>query len=375
MVSRTHLAFGLSLGLGMLGISCGKTHAYARLDRNALMQIVRTYNPDRHDAQVPGATKSAELSKPPIDSLPTEVEYESPIRQAFIQGNYDQLETIVREAREKKGRAVGGTWKLVLFYEAIYKTFLTSEADESAWKMQFDSLNKWIAAKPESAAARISLAEAYGGYAWHARGNGYANSVSDRGWELFNEREGLAAQTLADAARLKEKCPYWYESMQAIALSQGWDKEQARELLEIAAASEPDYYHFYREYANFLQPKWYGEEGEVEAFAEDAADRMGGPKGDILYFEISSLVACQCDAQDDAMQNMSWARIKRGYAALEQTYGVSSLKRNRFASMAVKEKDREAAREALAEIGSDWDKDVWVSDARFLSAKNWASLE
>jgi hypothetical protein len=375
MVSRTHLAFVLSLSLGLLGISCSNTHASVGLDSNALMQIVRSYNPKKLIAQSPATTKPAQPSKTTIDSLPTEVEYESPIRQAFSRSNFDELEKIVRDARQTKGRVVGGTWKLALYYEAIYKTFLTPDSTESDWKMHFDSLNKWIAAKPESAAARISLAKAYVDYAWVARGGGYAGTVSDRSWELFNERIGLAANTLADAAHLKEKCPYWYETTQRVALAQGWDKEQARELLEIAAASEPDYYHFYREYANYLQPKWYGEAGEVEAFADDAADRMGGPKGDILYFEISSLVACQCDAQDDAMQNMSWARIKRGYAALEQTYGVSSLKRNRFASMAVKEKDKEAAREALAEIGSDWDKDVWVSDAKFVNAKSWASLE
>ena len=75
------------------------------------------------------------------------------------------------------------------------------------------------------------------------------------------------------------------------------------------------------------------------------------------------------------MQNMSWPRIKRGYVELEQTYGVSSLKRNRFASMAVKAGDKEAARTEFAIIGSEWDKDVWRNDAEFESAKTWALSE
>lgn len=375
MASRGYLAFLLSLSVSILGVSCRKANAYVGLDSSTLMRLARSYNPNKQTAQLPPAAKPAESRKTAIGNLPTELEYASTVKQALIQGNFEQLEKIVSEARTGKGRIVGGTWKLAVFYSAVDETLVRPDSQESDWKVFFNTLNQWIAAKPESAAARISLAEAYMTYAWRARGNGYANSVSDRGWDLFNERVSQAADALAQAARLKEKCPYWYESMQAVALAQGWDKTQARELMDEAVAFEPDYYHFYREHANYLQTKWYGDEGEVEAFATEVADRVGGAQGDILYFEITSLVACQCDAQDDAMKEMSWPRIKQGYAGLSQLYGISSLKRNRFASMAVKAGDREAARTALGDIGGDWDKEVWVSADRFLSAKNWASSE
>jgi hypothetical protein len=375
MLSKKQLTFLLMFGVCLAGTSCGKTHAHAQLDSGTLLQIVRGYNPNSHAGQVMAAARPA---KPPIVSLQnvqTELEYKSPIKQYFSEGNYDQLEKTIKEAREGKGRVLGGTWKVLEFYFAIHETFLGANPDESDWKMCFDSLNKWIAAKPESAAARISLAQAYMGFAWRARGGGYASSVTDKGWDLFRERVGLATATLAEAARLKEKCPYWYEEMQTVALAQGWDKSQTRELLEQAVAFEPDYYHFYREHANSLQTKWYGDEGELESFAEEVSDRVGGPKGDILYFEITSLKACQCDAAKDVLQNMSWPRIKSGYTALERMYGVSSLKRNRFASMAVKAGDKEAAREAMLGLGAEWDKDVWISSEKFENAKNWATNE
>ena len=60
---------------------------------------------------------------------------------------------------------------------------------------------------------------------------------------------------------------------------------------------------------------------------------------------------------------------------LEQMYGASSMKRNRFASMAVKAGDKEAARQAILGIGAEWDKDVWLSIEKFESAKNWAMSE
>jgi hypothetical protein len=375
MLSKKQLTFLMALSVSLAGISCGKTHARAQLDSSALLQIVRGYNPNSHASQVMAAARPVEPLIVSPQNLQTELEYQSPIKQYFSEGNYDQLEKTIKEAREGKGRVLGGTWKVLEFYFAIHETFLGANPDESDWKMFFDSLNKWIAVKPESAAARISLAQAYMGYAWRARGNGYASSVTDKGWDLFGERVGLASATLAEAARLKEKCPYWYEGMQTVALAQGWDKSQTRELLEQAVTFEPDYYHFYREHANSLQTKWYGDEGELESFAEEVSDRIGGEKGDILYFEITSLKACQCDAKQTAMQHMSWPRIKRGYAALEQLYGVSSLKRNRFASMAVKAGDKEAAREAIVAIGTEWDKDVWLSSEKFENAKSWTMNE
>jgi hypothetical protein len=375
MLSTRRLTFLLALGVCLAGTSCRKTHAYTGLDSNALLQIVRVYNPNNQSGQVLAAAQLPEPLKTSPDKLPTELEYKSPIKQYFSEGNYDQLEKTIKEAREGKGRVLGGTWRVLEFYFAIHETFLGANPDESDWKMSFDSLNKWIAAKPESVAARISLAQAYMGYAWRARGGGYASTVTDKGWDLFRERVGLASATLVEAARLKEKCPYWYEEMQTVALAQGWEKSQTRELMDQAVAFEPDYYHFYREHANSLQTKWYGDEGELESFAEEVSNRVGGEKGDILYFEITSLKACQCDAEKDAMQNMSWPRIKLGYAALGQMYGVSSLKRNRFASMAIKAGDKEAARTEFAVIGTAWDKEVWKNNSEFENAKNWALSE
>lgn len=364
---RRQTSFLLAISISLAGLSCGRRHAYEQMGSDALIQVVRSYNPHNQAGQAPTVA--------PALKLQTEEEYAAPVKENFSKGNFDQLEKIVREARESKGRVVGGTWKVLAFYFAIDGTFLSSKPKESEWKMLFDSLNQWVKTKPESAAARISLAQAYMDYAWEARGGGYASTVSRTGWELFGERTAQAAATLVEAAHLKEKCPYWYETMQTVALAQGWDKAQATELLEQAVAFEPDYYHFYREHANFLQTKWYGKEGEVEAYAAEVADRIGSSKGDIVYFEITSLLGCQCDAEANAMQNMSWQRIKRGYEALEQEYGVSELKRNRFASMAVKAGDKPAARDTIAQIGAQWDKSVWVSSDRFESAKNWAMTE
>jgi hypothetical protein len=374
MSPKRHLAIPLIFAIGLFGISCGRTKQPKPLESGELLEIARHYAPGPHPGQVYAASPAPENPKVSPDKLETAEQYKSPIKLAFSRRNYDELEKAIREARQSKGRVLGGVWKIPVFYEAVYQAFLPPSGNppESDWKMYLDESKAWIKAKPESVAARLNLAQAYSGYAWAARGGGYANTVTDTGWRLFEERNALFAATLVEAAQLKEKDPYWFECMQNIALAQGWEKSEARELLELAVAFEPGYYHFYREYANYLQPRWYGEEGEVEAFDEEVSDRVGGLEGDMLYFEIASLVACQCDSTKTALQNFSWARIKNGYFALEQLYGFSNRKRNRFASMAYKEDDKLAASPALRQIGEDWDADVWVKREKFDAAKAWA---
>jgi len=147
---------------------------------------------------------------------------------------------------------------------------------------------------------------------------------------------------------------------------------KVRELFEQAAAFAPSYYHFYREYANFLLPKWYGEEGETQAFAEEVAKRAPEPDGYIIYFEIASLLACQCDKERDSLVGMSWPKVKRGYEELQGRYGNSKLKMNRFAYMSFVADDKATAQGAFAALGDSWDETVWRNAANFQAAKKWA---
>jgi hypothetical protein len=70
---------------------------------------------------------------------------------------------------------------------------------------------------------------------------------------------------------------------------------------------------------------------------------------------------------------MSWSKNKQGYATLNRLYGLSNLKRNRFAFMAFVEQDQPAAQQALQEIGQHWDRVVWGSSAKFEEVRAWAA--
>jgi hypothetical protein len=341
-----------------------------------MMAAVREYGRTSQPSEQGPKTKSAAQKVPsPHNPLEIESEYEHEIAGLLSRGEYDQLEQAARDDRQGKGRLVGGVWRLFDFYDALTNPYSHPHETDLDWTAHIEIIKRWNSLHPESATARIALAGSYVNYAWFARGHGYSDTVSQNGWDLFTERFQLAKTTLLEAARLKDKCPYWFELMQMIALAEGWDKPFEKEIFEKSTAFEPTYYHFYREYANYLQPKWYGEEGEAEAFAEQISDHVGGDDGDIIYFEIASLLACQCQSTKTSLDGLSWPRIQHGYIALRQHYGVSNLKMNRFALMAYSSDDKLDANKAFAAIGEDWEHTVWKNQQTFEDAKTWAASQ
>jgi len=298
--------------------------------------------------------------------------YQAHFAVIFAQGDFAQLEREARQARTSKARLTGGIPKLQAFYEGVAEPAGGSHPTEADWDTNFATIKKWIAAYPESATAHIALADTYVSYAWAARGNGSADTVTHSGWRLFDERIGLAESALLEAAHLKEKCPYWYAVMQNVALAEGWGKPLAKELFEQAVGFDPDFLQYYRSYAYFILPKWYGEPGEAEQFAEQVSKKVGADEGDIYYFEIASEIACQYDLYDSHMPDMSWEKIKRGYSAIDQLYGLSSVKANRFGFMAYLAEDKTAAQEAFTFIGDNRDPMVW-DKGQFEFVKAWAA--
>lgn len=339
-----------------------------------VMQAVRDYG-HGHQPTAPSLAKAPAAQDSTSDPSDLDGPYQAHIGLVFAQGDFAQLEKIANQVRSDKSRLSGGVWKLFALYDGLAKPSAGNRATDADWSEHIEDHKKWIAAYPESATARIALAQAYINYAWFARGSGYANSVSDSGWDLFGQRIALAKATLIETAHLKEKCPYWYEAMQVIALAEGWDKKRARELFDQASTFEPTYYHYYREYANYLLPKWYGEEGDTQAFAEEVSPHLPEPDGSIVYFEIASLLACQCDKERDSLDGMSWPKVKQGYANLVRLYGTSNLKSNRFAYMSFVADDKASAQTAFSTIGTDWNHLVWSSAANFDSARFWATSQ
>ena len=287
---------------------------------------------------------------------------------------FAELDCLADRARSGKERLPGGLWKIHLLYQGLRQSVPYSmHATVEDQTDHLQRLQRWVKARPESITARVALALAYLDYAQDARGSGYANTVSESGWKLFEERTAEAKRILKEASTLATKCPEWYVAMQMVSVNQGWSVTEARALFEEANKFEPEYYTYARDLAYYLLPKWSGEEGDTEKFVQEIADRIGGDTGDILYFQVAAAdyVICGCDENP----HLSWGRIQRGFEASEKHYGVSMMNLNRIAHLAsyFGERDPIYAEKIFARIGDQWDVETWGREEDFEQVKQWVS--
>jgi hypothetical protein len=296
--------------------------------------------------------------------------YQDAIAELLKQEQFDELDCLADAARASKAKFSGGTWKLVEIYLGLESPRPGHPTHED-WNTHLQLVEKWTHHNPESITAHIALAESHVEFAWDARGDGYADSVSDSGWKIFSEQMDEAKSILDDASTLKAKCPEWYLAMEQVAQGQTWDLPRFKALVDQAIASEPTFAYYYRVYAFYLQPKWAGEEGDPARFAEEAANKIGGDAGDALYFQIANKIVCGC--KDPEFMHFSWPRLQKGFAALEKLYGVSLVNVNSYGLMAVNNGDWVIADTEFKRIGDNWDKDTWQTEAWFKQNRDSAA--
>ena len=329
-----------------------------------------TQHPDQ--SPPPSQDSSLETAAAIVNDPPEIQRFVDQTRVLLLREQFAELDKIAAEARSTKARFPGGGWKLSRFFEALKSGNGGSIQSDADWQNHLALMQRWVTARPQSITARVALADAYIDYAWAARGHGYSNTVTDQAWQMFDERAKNALKILEDSASLTPKCPHWFLLMQRVAQALGADHEQERAIFEKAVAFEPLYFGYYQLYAITLLPKWGGEPGETEAFAEQTYRHIGGKQGAYIYFEIASNLCGSCG--EFAAEGYSWPKLQEGFAALEEMYGLTPLKLNRFAFLAAAYGDKAVAAKAFARVGPNWDAHIWGSRSRFESQRVWAGL-
>jgi hypothetical protein len=319
------------------------------------------WSPSITRAQTPAANAQQPPPESPEVQNGTARVLQAQVLQLFQSGQYTQIDALAQQLRSQKTRFRGGAWQLNSLYEAINSPGSITATDAD-WQAHITKLQGWIASAPQSPTPRIALGKAYLLFAWKARGNGFANTITPEGWTLFYQRVQSARTTLEEARAISVNCPEWYSEMEIMAKAQQWPRKQMDALSQAGLARDPEYFYIATAEAEYLLPKWHGKPGDTEAYAAQVADTIGGREGDVIYYFIAVTVNCCNRTQAPGMDE---ARVQRGFAALEQLYGSTSGNRNVAAFLALRAGDTATAQELFKRIGDDWSAAVWGSKARF----------
>lgn len=288
-------------------------------------------------------------------------------RQAYNNRRFDELEKQAAELRAQKEVFGNGSWKIAQFYDSLG---CRDDEPESMWQLHVEIHEAWIAAKPESISARVAYADFLTEYAWHARGTGFSDTVTKEGWRLFGERLKTARNVLEEARALKQKDPCWWLTALTVALGQGWDHAQYRVLLDEAHAFEPTFWGYDTSRAYSLLPRWHGEPGDWEAYAEESATRANG-----LGAEVYARIAMRLRGFYDNIfreTKASWPRTKEGIEQLMKKYPESLDLLSNAAILATLAEDRPLAKELFDRLGDRYLPSAWRNAEQLTHYRHWA---
>lgn len=314
--------------------------------------------------------KSAELAKlhPVKDPVVEEIYvFRLETRQAYNNSRFDELEAKAVELRASKAVFDNGSWKIGNFYTSFECRY---DEPESMWQLHERIHKDWITAKPDSITARVAYANFLADYASHARGSGYASTVTKDGWRFFAERLDTARSVLKEARALNEQDPFWWSVSLRVALGQSWPKAEYDALVAEAKSFEPGFWGYDTARAYSLLPRWYGEPGDWEAYASRAAvDERGA--GVEVYARITiQLYMFYTNIFRETQA--SWPKTRKGLEQLHQKYPRSLEIVNWTAMLATLAEDRALAKEMFAVLGDTYLPSVWGKPEKFLLARKWA---
>lgn len=105
--------------------------------------------------------------------------------------------------------------------------------------------------------------------AWNARGSGYADSVTEKGWDTFARHLAEAERVLERSWDLDPTLESTAVEMMRVELGQGKGRNRMELWFSRAMKLNPANYEAARAKVWYLQPKWHGADGDAISFGRE----------------------------------------------------------------------------------------------------------
>jgi hypothetical protein len=209
-------------------------------------------------------------------------------------------------------------------------------------------------------------------YAWDARGGGWANSVTEDGARLMEERLARADSALEYAWKLDPTNSAAADGMISVELGQGQGRDRMELWFDRAMKADPDNYQACVDKLYYLEPKWYGSGAEMLKFGRECLAGGNWDAG-IPYILIKAHMhfAQYTDAGWTAapqkayfqLDPQNWEEIRSTYQEYRKHRPSCVSEELQFARVAAWTNHWDEANQMLDETGGAMDFDVFSSEA------------
>jgi hypothetical protein len=198
---------------------------------------------------------------------------------------FDDLEALFDDARKQKWSHPRRAEPMVSWlYEVVADV---DPPSETRFENRLARLERWREQFPESPVPLVAAASVNNAWAWWIRGSGFVDTVDEEAWRPFRLKIQAAQELLEQAEKKSLKDAHLYVILLRVGRSAGADREQMEEWLAKGREIDPDCLPLYREMAVTLLPRWHGQPGDVEEFAERMFEEMPNDTGLAAYATIA----------------------------------------------------------------------------------------
>jgi tetratricopeptide (TPR) repeat protein len=164
-------------------------------------------------------------------------------------------------------------------YEAAYELLQSVKSAKPQLGDYYRALEPALLTNwPSASEIYLLKGDFYLDYAWQARGNGYSDSVTDVGWQVFAQRLRDANTALTKAWEMNPQDERIARRMITVELGQGKDRDRMEEWFGRAMSLNTNYYDACWGKLYYLEPKWHGSRQDMLDFGREcvASEAWGG---------------------------------------------------------------------------------------------------
>ena len=284
------------------------------------------------------------------------------VRSKLFAGLIDDLEKQATEAKSKNATLSDGQPKLAAFYSGVASCISDCQRfeTEAAWKLKYGRISDWLKKYPNSTSAKVAEASYFVGYAWFARGRGYASTVKEDAWPLFRERIETARTKLEALTGADRNDPGWYASMLQVAVAQGWPTEKFETVYAEGAKRFPTYTDLYFVAALYFTPKWGGSQTAFNEFVEQVVANTKSQLGETMYARVNWAYSSR---DMFVTRKADWGRMKVGFQRIMRDY-PDPWNANNYAKFACMAGDMKTFSELAKQIGEKPLEAAWFGNVQ-----------
>lgn len=298
------------------------------------------------------------------------IENES-LQTLLSEHKFQKLDDILKKTYKEKTQNVDGIYGI---HSKIDELSSISWAGRATFEKFSEYHLEWVKQDPGSYFANASFGDFYVTYAWHARGNGYASTITPEARKLFHKRLRLAEKYLTRAYEIDPTYSIAPCKMITVAkVHPDLSDEDVEKWFKRAIQANPADPEPYSLKVNYLAPKWGGSIEKRFAFARDTF--KNAPVDSMAPKILAQVHWSIYDTTKDVnyfKQKRVWTELKAVYTELVKRYPDSMNRHNWFAKTACLAEDFETARAEFKIIGDRWEQSVWNTHESFDFHKNAA---